>query len=156
MSEIESRLMTLEKNNSRLRIMAVALFGIIASTALLGAAPKKAANQDEQPATDEVRAKRLVIVDDEGKERIVLEVAEKKFNTEVKTDKRKEVFATIRLLSSEGTEQASLDATDSGFARLKLFNDDGKRRIEAVTGPDGFAKVLIYDANGKEVANRFP
>lgn len=122
------------------------------SVAFVGAAPPK----KDAEVLEEIKAKRLVIVDDDGNERILLEVAEKKFNSEVKADKRKEVFATISLRDSEGKERASLDATDTGVARLKLFCDEGKRRIEAVTGPDGFAKVLIYDANGKEVTNRFP
>ncbi|MFO1043293.1 MAG: hypothetical protein U0941_15980 [Planctomycetaceae bacterium] len=150
MKTFEDRLAVLEATNTRLRMGFYSLIGLIAMCFTLGAAPKGAAKADGDVA-DEIKAKRLVIVDDDGGERIVLEVAKKRLNNEIKTDKRTEVFATLRLADSEGVERASLDASDGGLSRLKLFSGEGKRRIEAVTAGDGYADVLLYDKNGKEV-----
>lgn len=158
MTDIEGHLKSLEVKNARLWMMMWALTGIIAVGVLFGAAlPEKADHQhNKEKVSDEVRAKRLVIVDDDGNERLVLEVAEKKFNNEMKADDRKEVFATIRLTDSEGVERASLDANDSGWARLKLFSKEGKRRIEMATSGEDYAKLLVYDKHGELTESKFP
>lgn len=158
MIDIDSRLKSLEMKNARLRMTTLALTGIVAVFVLIGAVPQnKTGDQpDRAKLFDELRAKRLVIVDDEGHERLVLEIAEKKFNNEIKSDDRKEVFATISIKDSEGVERASLDANDSGSARLKLFSKLGKRRIELVAGGDEYAKALVYDKNGARTEGSLP
>jgi hypothetical protein len=158
MTDIDARLNLLEIKNSHLQILTWALTAMIAAGMLLGAAPPKRAAQgpDQDPVSDEVRTKRLVIVDDHGNERVVLEVAQKRLNNEIKTDERKEVFATIRLNDSKEVERASVDASDSGLTRLKLFSKEGKRRIEIFTSPEDFAKIFLYDKNGEKVIDRLP
>ena len=151
MKTLEDRLAVLEATNTRLRVGFYSLLGVIAMCFTLGAAPQKA---DEKVA-DEIKAKRLVIVDDDGGERIVLEIAKKRLNNEIKTDKRTDVFARMSLADSEGVERASLDASDGGLSRLKLFNSEGKRRIEIVTAEEKFANMLLYDNDGKEVEKQF-
>lgn len=158
MQNVEDRLGSLEAQNRWLRRGIGSILCLLLVILSMGAADKKKkAAVEEAEAQDEVRAKRLVIVDDDGNERIILEVAEKKFNND-KTEKRKAVFATISIVTPEGTECASLDATDIGYTRLKLFNEEGKKRIEAVTSPNptGFAKLFFYDNDGKEVEKKFP
>jgi len=156
MQNVEDRLASLEAQNRWLKRGVGSIVCLLFVIVTLGAADKKKKAADE-PVQDEVRAKRIVVVDDDGNERIVLEVAEKKFNNE-KSDKGKAVFTTIRIVTPDGTECASLDATDIGYTRLKLFNEEGKKRIEAVTSPNptGFAKLIFYDNEGKVVTKQFP
>lgn len=154
MKTLEDRLAVLEATNTRLRMGFYSLVGLIAVCFTLGAAQKGDAKADGDVA-EEIKAKRLVIVDDDGVERIVLEVAKKRLNNEIKTDKRTDVFARMSLADSEGVERASLDASDGGLSRLKLFNSEGKRRIEIVTAEETFANLLLYDNDGKEVEKQF-
>jgi hypothetical protein len=154
MKTLEDRLAVLEATNTRLRMGFYSLIGLVAICFTFGAAPKGGAKVDGD-VTEEIKAKRLVIVDDDGGERIVLEVAKKRLNNEIKSDKRTDVFARLSLSDSEGAERASLDASDGGLSRLKLFNSEGKRRIEIVTAEEEFANLFIYDKNGKEVEKQF-
>lgn len=144
---MEDRIRVLEKQNRWLKLCFVGIlsfmFMLTAMGAGAGTAKKKVVDQEAQ---DEVRAKRIVIVDDDGVERIIMEVAEKKMNTEIKSDKRKDVFATISMLDSNGVERVSLDTSDS-ISRMKLFNDSGIRKVEAVSAGD-FAKLIFYDNRG--------
>lgn len=154
MKTLEDRMAVLEATNTRLRTGLYSLIGLVALCVTLGAAQKGDAKADGD-VTEEIKAKRLVIVDDDGVERIVLEVAKKRLNNEIKTDKRTDMFARMSLADSEGVERASLDASDGGLSRLKLFNTEGKRRIEIVTAEEAFANLLLYDEDGKEVEKQF-
>lgn len=146
---MEDRIRLLETQNRWLKLCFVGIlsFMLMLTTMGAGANKKKVAEQEAQDAQDEIRAKRIVVVDDDGSERIVLEVAEKKMNSEIKSDRRKDVFATLSMLDSDGVERVSLDTSDS-LSRMKLFNDSGIRKIEAVSAKGDFAKLIFYDAKG--------
>jgi hypothetical protein len=158
MLDFEQRLLHLETANRRLRASVGFLALIVcAGTMTLMTLPESVADQpNSSPVTDQVRTRRLAVVDAHDKERLVLEVAERKFNTEIKSDDRQEVFATIRVMDSAGTERAALEANDLGLARLKLFTHEGKRRIELAADGEEYAKILIYDSLGERAETRSP
>lgn len=149
MSDIESRMLQLERQN---RLMRTAILG---TYCMLGLAVVMGATVRNADVADEIRTKRLVIEDEDGNERIAMEVKNKRLS-EQRKDKRKGDFAEIAILDSEGDQRIVLDASDGGLSRCLVYSEDGDRRFELLTSVDDFAKFLHYDAKGRNVESRWP
>lgn len=136
-SDIEDRIASLERSLRRARLtfrgVAVCLFLAVAVGFTQGSAE----------TTDEVRTRRLVIVDDDGHERIVL--AQDPPDTD-----RMVRAAGLTLFDAKGSERAGFSTMEDGSVVLALDAPAGvgapmRDRIGLKVYPDGSAYVMLID-----------
>lgn len=116
--KIEDRVTRLERANRRWRLVAVSLMASIVTGGLLAMRPAD---------PDEITLRKVVIVDAEGRQRVVLSGSGLIFADE--DERPRIVMATL----------------DNGAAAIQHFDSGGRRRIATGTFPDGGASVLQMD-----------
>lgn len=129
LEELERGVNGLRRSGSRQRL---AILGMVVALAVL--AVNRAGQRWGVP--DELRVKRLFIIDDQGKERIVATTA---------PDGR----ASMTWLDRDGKARIDALTDGDGNAFSRWFDRDGTSRIMAATDPTGFAAVSWLDREGK-------
>jgi hypothetical protein len=129
MSEANDRIERLEREMRRLRGWILVLGIALATTFILGAT---------QGTPDELTLRKLVIVDSDGKERIVAGTNSIGLVGLVYTD-------------SDGKNRIGVGTASDGSASLIHYDRDEKMRIAAATFPDGYASLRQYGRNGETV-----
>jgi len=134
---IEERLARLESQNRRLK----SLFAVICACfglCLVAAAP-------QAPVVNEVRARRVVVVDGEGTERVVLGEDKDALN------KREKTFG-LSIRDANGKRRGSLVTREvGGTANFTLFTGKEVRRLEGWTGRESGGTWLVFDEEGKKM-----
>ena len=127
MPESEDRIERLEREMQRLRSWILVLAIALIAGCALGAA---------QGMPDELTLRKLIIVDDDGKERIVAGRAG---------------GGAVALTHYDRDGQARIAAVTfpTGEANLSHYDGDGQMRIAAMTNANGEAAVSQLDRNGK-------
>jgi hypothetical protein len=158
---LTERLERLEKQNSRLVRIALAMGAVLLLVVTLGAVPgqldtKEIARtvpgqidtQGIVPAVpglpeiqEMVRTKNLQIVDEDGKVRIGLSLVD-----DPTTPNKDEQMPTLSLYDEEGTARATLSLTPYGSPGLYLFDQEG-RGIELFVG-EGNRLLRVTDGEG--------
>ena len=125
MSETNDRIESLEREVQRLRtsllVLAVALVAMFALGATKG-------------TPDVLKLRRLVIVDEAGKERI-------------SATAYPGVASALTLTDSNGKPRIALSTTPDGKATIGHIDENGKTRFSSSTDPNGVAGFSISDAN---------
>jgi hypothetical protein len=116
--DLETRLSRLEQSNRRWRRLAIGAMILIGAGGLLAMRPAD---------PEELTLRKVVIVDSEGRQRVVLSGSGLIFADE--SERPRIVMATL----------------DNGAAAIQHFDPDGRRRIATGTFPDGGASVLHLD-----------
>ncbi len=104
-----------------------------------------------QPTTiDEVRTKRLVVVDDSGRARVVID-------QDPATTDRRSRSAGVTLFDSTGAERGGMSTMDDGGVVMALDAPMGvgspmRDRIGLVVNPDGSSHVMLLDNETRAVA----
>ncbi|MFQ5691936.1 MAG: hypothetical protein ACE5IM_02680 [Nitrospinota bacterium] len=127
---VGGRLDRLERESRRWRALGIAAVAVLGLVALLGAKGTRVA--------DEVRARRFVVVDREGRVRAALAVV-------VKEDVEKGLG--LALYDADGNRRASLGVSRDG-ANVLLKDAGGRTRIALAVGRNG-PVLALYDANFK-------
>ena len=136
MSEAKERIQRIERDMRRLRegmlMLAIALIATFAWSVM-------------QATRDELTLRRLAIVDDEGRERIVAAT-------------RPEGIAGLSHYDTEGRMRISAATNLGGDASVQHFDPDGRQRINVGTGPDSDAAPENYegDENNRLGVLKFP
>jgi len=116
--DMEQRVCRLERANRRWRRLAWGMLAVVGSAGLLAMRPAD---------PDELMVRKLMVVDSEGRQRIVL-------------------TGSGLIFADEGERPRIVMATlDNGSAAIQHFDPDGRRRIATGTFPDGGASVLHLD-----------
>ena len=127
MSVAKERIQRIERDMRQLRggmlVLAIALVATFAWSVT-------------QATRDELTLRRLAIVDDEGKERIVAVT-------------RPEGEAGLSHYDTDGKMRISAGTNPEGDANVQHFDPDGRQRINVGTGPDGEAVLENYDRDEK-------
>lgn len=147
MEPIHTRVIRLERGVRQQRLALMVVVGVVGVVILGGAF--------RQPTTqDELRLQRLVIVDGQGRERIIADGGSLYWLDE--NGLRRMSAATgagditvFSLADSEGRPRL-LATTDEPNSRsgLALLDNDGELRFDLTTGPDDAASMLAYDTKG--------
>ncbi len=104
-----------------------------------------------QPTTsDEVRTKRLVVVDDSGRARVVID-------QDPATTDRRSRSSGVTLYDSTGAERGGMSTMDDGGVVIALDAPMGvgspmRDRIGLVVNPDGSSHVMLIDNKTRAVA----
>jgi hypothetical protein len=104
-----------------------------------------------QPTTsDEVRTRRLVVVDDSGRARVVID-------QDPATTDRRSRSAGVTLYDSTGAERGGMSTMDDGGVVMALDAPMGvgspmRDRIGLVVNPDGSSYVMLIDNETRAVA----
>ena len=122
---IEQRMELLERTNRRWRRLACTMAVLIVAAVGIGAA---------QMNEDELVLRKLVIQDEEGRERIVLDT------------NRHGAGMTYYDANGKGRIESGTKVT--GDAWTTHFDANGKKRIVSATYPSGNASIYHSDANG--------
>jgi hypothetical protein len=134
---IEERLAHLESQNRRLK----SLFAVICACfglCLVAAAP-------QAPVVNEDRTHRVVVVDGEGTERVVLGEDKDAAN------KRDKTFG-LSIRDTDGKRRGSLLTRDvGGTANFTLLTGKEVRRLEGWTGRESGGTWLVFDEEGKKM-----
>jgi hypothetical protein len=144
MIAVDERIRTLER---RLRTMQVALAFIV----LAGAGLLMGALRPAQPeAADEIRTRRLVVVDDAGVPRVV--IGQDPVDTQ-----RRSRSAGITIYDTHGHERGGMSTFDDGSVVLALDAPVGvgapmRDRAAMVVWPNGASYVMLLDNETKAVA----
>jgi hypothetical protein len=129
MSVAKERIQRLERDMRRLRegmlVLAIALVVTIAWSVT-------------HAAQDELTLRRLAIVDDYGKERIVATA-------------RPEAEAGLSYIDSDGKMRISAGTNSKGDASVQHFDPHGRQRINVGTGPNGEA---VSENDGRDDQER--
>ena len=141
---IEDRIVLLERSLRRTRATAAAA-GLVL-VALMGV------QFTRQPSRvlDEVRTRRLVVVDDEARVRV--EIAEDPKNTD-----RRARSAGLRVLDNTGHERGGFGTFDDGSVVFSMDAPHGvgapmRDRLGLTVSPDGSADVMLIDNQTRAVA----
>ena len=135
-ASLEERLRQLERQNRSLRA------GLISLALFVGVGVLAAATQP--PATDVVRTKRVVVVDAEGMERVVIGSDKDIVN------KRETTFG-LSLRDADGKRRGALVTKDVACtANLTLLTGKEVRRLEGWTGKDSGGQWVVFDDEGKK------
>lgn len=136
MPEAKERIQRLERDMRKLRegmlVLAVAMIATIAWSVM-------------QATRDELTLRRLAIVDDDGRERIVAAT-------------RPEGAAGLSHYDTDGKMRISAGTNPEGGASVQHFDPHGRQRINVGTGPEGEAVLADNgrDENGRIGVLRFP
>lgn len=155
--EMRDRLDRLERQLRRWRRGALALAGVTA-LAVAGAMA--------QPPAKELTVKKLRVVDDAGKDRIVLSAdpveadltffdpsGKSRLTIDVAKDRR-----PVLQFSDDANKESSrmtLGLEDEGHPALTLYDGSGRRRVTFGIGKQGGPVLRVLDENGR-LQTRFP
>ncbi len=128
MPDVDNRIERLEREMRRLRGWILVLSIALVTTFALGAT---------QGAPDELTLRKLIIVDGDGKERIV-------------ADTTSEGAALFVHYDLDGKSRITAMTLPGGSAHLLHHDSNGKKRIEMNTLPGGYASLMHYDSDGKK------
>ncbi len=126
MPESEGRIERLEREMRRLRSWILVLGIVLATTFILGAT---------QGTPDELTLRKLIIVDDDGKERIV-------------AGRTGGGGVGLTHYDRDGKVRIAAVTFPTGEANLSHYDGDGQMRIAAMTNANGEAAVYQLDRNG--------
>ena len=114
-----------------------------------------------QATPDELTLRRLAIVDDDGKERIVATTSREggadlsHFDTDgrmrIRAGTNPEGDANVQHLDPDGRQRINLGTGPAGEAVLGDADGDEKKRIDALTFPDGYSGIALRSSNGDPV-----
>jgi hypothetical protein len=136
-ASIEKRLLRLENQNRGLRV------GLTATSLILCVLVCAASMQPQ--AADVVKARRFVVVDAEGLERVVLGAAKDVQN------KRETTFGLL-LRDADGKQRATLVTKDvTGVSNFTLYTGQEIRRLEGWTGKESGGTWVVFDDQGKKM-----
>ena len=144
-SAVEQRVTLLERSLRRTRLGAAA-FGLgLAALAGIGLARHPAGTSDQ------VRTRRLVVVDDMGRARVML-------GQDPRDAQRRSRSAGLWIYDSTGSERGGFSTMDDGSVVFGMDAPTGVgapmgERIGLVVSPDGSAQVLLLDNQTRAVAN---
>jgi len=141
--DVEARLLLLERSATRARIIAGVLafaLGVIAATGF--------ANRG-QPS-DELRTRRLVVVDDSGRVRAAI-------GQDPATAQRRSRSAGLLVFDRTGAERGGFGTMDDGGVVFAMDAPVGvgapmRDRIGLLVGPDGSSYVMLIDNSTRAVA----
>jgi hypothetical protein len=96
-----------------------------------------------EPPSDEVRTRRLVVVDDKGVARVVI-------GQDAKDTQRRSRAAGITVFDDKGVERGGMGTMDDGGAVMALDAPQGvgspmRDRIGMMVTPDGAAQLIVID-----------
>ncbi|MBW2716903.1 MAG: hypothetical protein JRD03_12535 [Deltaproteobacteria bacterium] len=152
MSEARERIQRLERDMRRLRegmlVLAIALIASFAWSVTRG-------------TPDELTLRRLAIVDDDGKERIVAaarpegEVGLSHYDAEgkvrIRTGTNSEGDASVQHFDPDGRQRISVGTGPAGETPAERRETDVKNRIGELTFPDGYSGIALRSSNGESV-----
>jgi len=143
-SSVEDRIATLERSLRRTRFTLRALILGVLLVVAVGFV------QGGTQTTDEVRTRRLVIVDDSGNERIVLA-------QDLPTGQRTSRATGLTLFDDKGSERGGFSTMEDGSVVLAMDAPLGvgapmRDRIGLKVHPDGSAYVMLIDNQTRAVA----
>lgn len=116
------RLDRLERERRWWKVTGVGSAVVMALVLLLGAAPRK--------APDEIRARRVVVVDGEGRERITLGW----------------YFGYgLKIIGKDDKTRISLEDWDNGQTELGLHSQQGSARVKLTVRSDGSPSLSLFD-----------
>ncbi len=141
---MEARMRALERSLRRTRTTLA--FCVIGALAFMATAMRNGTG----PVQDEVRAHRVVVVDDQGVERIVL-------GQDPKDTGRRARGAGLFVYDSKGDERGGFSTLDDGSVVLALdapvgVGDPMRDRVGMAVFPDGSAYVMLLDNQTRGVA----
>ena len=141
---LEERVVGLERSLKRARIAALACAVALLSLLAMGFAHSRS------PVSDEVRTHRLVIVDDEGHQRVVIA-------QDPPNGQRISRAAGLVLLDDKGNERGGFSTMADGSVVLGMDAPVGvgapmRDRIGLKVYPDGSAHVMLIDNQTRAVA----
>ena len=128
MPESDDRIENLEQKVRRLLAGMLVLAGVLMGTFLIVVM---------QATSDELTVRRLAIVDNDGKERIVAGTLPSG-------------QASVLHYDSDGKMRIATATLSTGEAAVEHYDRDEKMRISVRTFPGGEASVLHYDRDGKK------
>jgi len=148
----KERIQCLERDMRRLRgqmlVLAVALIATLAWNI-------------KQAAPDELTLRRLAIVDDEGKERIVAAARPKgeaglshydpDGKMRISTGTNAEGAANVQHFDPHGRQRVNVGTGPGGKAVPENHEGDEKKRLGALTFPDGYSGIALRSSNGESV-----
>jgi len=155
---IDQRLAKLERENQIINGAGAVLLLALGACLLLGG------RQDTPKVVEDVRAKRIVIVDDEGKARITLSSSSEQpslslFDKDGKARMRLSLgqgMPDIRLFDKSGKKGAGIAVTDLAGPQIYFADRAGKSRAvmgyrRTEPGAIGYPFLHLYDEDGKVV-----
>jgi hypothetical protein len=140
---LEERLVRLERTVRRTRLVATVLGGGLAALAMTAFASR-------QPAAEELRTKRLVIVDDKGRARVAL-------GQDPPSTQRRSRAAGLTVFDSTGAERGGFSTMDDGDVVLAMDAPVGvgspmRDRIGLLVERTGASHVMLLDNSTRAVA----
>ena len=144
---LEDRLILLERSIRRTRIAAVADAAALVASACIQATHRQAGTLDE------VRTRRLVVVDDEGRVRVVIAQDSKNANRRARS-------AGLWVLDGTGYERGGLSTFDDGSVVFAMdaphgVGDPMPDRIGMSVDPDGATHLNLLDNQTRAVARLY-
>jgi hypothetical protein len=135
-SEIINRLHKLEKQNKYMKLGGLAIVLLVVTTLLTGASKKP-------DVAEEIRAKKIVLVNERGKDVIVMENLNDSsqivmFDSNGKMRFGLEVndrYSDLNIYDSKANERLSLSSMDSG-PLLYMYDSKGKKRLSLSSSDD--------------------
>lgn len=107
-----------------------------------------------QPQTDKLRVRELAIVDDQGRERIVLAAPLPNPVVNGKVEKRiRVVSAGVQFKGSNGTERGGIAASDDGSFMFGIDDEVGRERAHLYYIPKRGSGVYLQGENDKETVS---
>jgi hypothetical protein len=136
LDELEREVVGLRRSARRQRLVAGGIGAVVLAAFAVSGAGRAGQPGDGGRVLDELRLKRLAIIDDQGKDRIVASTSP---------------WGATRLVWLDGDEKSRITASTNpdGLASVSWFDLDGKRRISAGTGNDGTVALPTADLKGK-------
>jgi hypothetical protein len=152
MSVAKEQIQRLERDMRRLReamlVLAIALIATLAWSVT-------------RAAPDELTLRRLAIVDDDGKERIVAATSSEggaglsHYDTDgklrISAGTNSEGDANVQHFDAIGRQRINVGTGPDGEAVLEDDGRDEKKRIGAITFPDGYSGIALRSSNGESV-----
>ena len=152
MSVAKERIQRLERDMRRLRegmlVLAIALIATFAWSVT-------------QATPGELTLRRLAIVDDDGKERIVaatrpegdadLSHYDANGKLRISAGTHPEGGANVQHFAPDGTQRINVGTGPAGEAAPEDHNGSAENRIAALTFPDGYSGIALRGSNGESV-----
>src|SRR2546422_22823 len=140
---VESRLIALETKLRHMRLIATVLASVMSLVVLTGFVYR------QQPSI-ELRTKRLVVVDDSARVRVIL-------GQDAANTQRRSRAAGLTIFDRTGAERGGLSTMDDGSVVFGMDAPEGvgspmRDRIGLLVGPDGASYVMLLDNSTRAVA----
>lgn len=126
---LQQRVDRLEREVRRWRLFGPAALALLGLIVLLGATGQK--------VEDEVRAKSFVLVDQQGRQRAVLNVVPLPFFD----------IAGLRLYDQKGRARAALAVAGDGSSALNLYDQANFTQVNLSADPDGTPHLNLFGTN---------